>query len=110
MSGAEMRWLGTLLFFATAIGGQVPLTAGTGFQDREESNKMPVDAQRAMKIAQKDAETQYKELVLYDVSAVLNNDVWNIDYYLKDKKAQGGGPHYLISRTTGEILSKKYEQ
>ena len=29
---------------------------------------------------------------------------------LSDPGAQGGGPHYIVSAETGEILAKRYEQ
>ena len=40
----------------------------------------------------------------------LRDGNWKIDYELRDKQAQGGGPHYVISAKTGAILSKRYDQ
>jgi len=40
----------------------------------------------------------------------LEADGWHVDYILKDERARGGGPHYVIDAHTGGILSKRYEQ
>ena len=39
-----------------------------------------------------------------------DDDGWHIDYELKNPRLNGGGPHYVIDATTGEIISKKYYQ
>jgi hypothetical protein len=69
-----------------------------------------IDKDEALKIAKTDAARQYRDLSVYDVMIELNNGNWKVDYELKDKDSQGGGPHYLISITTGKIVSFRYEQ
>ena len=71
---------------------------------------MNVDKQEALKIANTDASRQYRDLSVYDIMIELDNGNWKVDYELKDKNSQGGGPHYVISATTGEIISRRYEQ
>lgn len=69
----------------------------------------PIDRDEALRIAREDARAAYGNLEAYDERAELE-EVWKIDYDLSDTGAQGGGPHYLISAETGEILVKRYEQ
>jgi hypothetical protein len=65
---------------------------------------------RALAIAQEDALKAYDDLSPYRIELVLGPDGWHVDYDLKDSGWAGGGPHYIIDATTGEIVSKKYEQ
>ena len=70
-----------------------------------------IDRDEALRIAREDARTVYPNLEAYTESAELeNNEVWKVDYELRDTGAQGGGPHYAISAESGEILAKRYEQ
>jgi len=71
---------------------------------------MQVDKNLASNIARQDAQLAYRDLDAYEVTVELQGANWKIDYELRNKKAQGGGPHYVISGDTGEILSKRYEQ
>ena len=71
---------------------------------------MRVDKQHALKISNDDAKTHYRDLSIYEINIQLVADHWKIDYELKNKKLRGGGPHYIISAETGEILSKRFEQ
>ncbi len=71
---------------------------------------MKVDRHEALQIADDDARKQYRDLSVYDVMIELENENWRIDYELKDAESQGGGPHYLVSSDTGEIVSRRYEQ
>jgi hypothetical protein len=69
-----------------------------------------VDRDQVLAIAREDAQQVYASLDAYEVSATLEDgDVWRIDYALRDTESRGG-PHYLISGATGEILEKRYEQ
>lgn len=71
----------------------------------------PVDREQALDIAREDAVQVYGDLESYAVSIHLDDDgVWRVDYELLDPDAQGGGPHYVISADSGEILDKRYEQ
>ena len=65
---------------------------------------------QALKIAREDAEKVYRDLSRYDIHVALQADGWHVDYDLKDLRARGGGPHYVIDAVTGGILSKRYEQ
>lgn len=67
-------------------------------------------AERALTIAQADAIGAYRDLSPYRIRIALEDDGWHIDYELKDPRFKGGGPHYVIDRFSGAIVSKKYEQ
>ena len=40
----------------------------------------------------------------------LEDDGWHVEYHQWRPRHTGGGPHYVIDATTGEIVSKKYYQ
>jgi hypothetical protein len=65
---------------------------------------------QALKIAREDGEKVYRDLSRFDIRVALEADGWHVDYLLKDERARGGGPHYVIDALTGKILSKRYEQ
>jgi hypothetical protein len=65
---------------------------------------------QALKVAREDAETVYRDLARYWIRVALEEDGWHVDYQLRDPRARGGGPHYVIDATDGHILSKRYEQ
>ncbi len=65
---------------------------------------------QALKIAREDGEKVYRDLSRFDIRVALEADGWHVDYILKDDRARGGGPHYVIDPLTGGILSKRYEQ
>jgi hypothetical protein len=69
---------------------------------------VPID--RALSIARADAEQVYRNLLAFRVTVTLEPDGWHIDYDLRDPAIHGGGPHYVIDPTSGEIVSKRYEQ
>ena len=81
-----------------------------GIVNHMEEKVMKIDKQEALKIAKDDALVQYRDLSIYDVMIELDDENWKIDYVLKNKDLQGGGPHYLISSETGEIVWRRYEQ
>jgi hypothetical protein len=70
----------------------------------------PIPSDRALVIAQADASKAYRDLSIYRIKLALECDGWHIDYELKDPRLKGGGPHYVIDSTSGEIVSKRYEQ
>ncbi|MBU0488136.1 MAG: hypothetical protein KKD31_09325 [Bacteroidetes bacterium] len=76
------------------------------------SNQIPVviDRDSILKIAEKTALTAYRDLSIYDVSAELKDGKWYVDYNLTDPQMLGGGPHFVISDSTGEILECRFEQ
>ena len=63
-----------------------------------------------LKIARQDAEKAYRDLSRYSIRISEESDGWHVDYELKDERARGGGPHYVIHSTSGEIIAKRYEQ
>jgi len=69
-----------------------------------------IDEARARAIAEEDAKHAYRDLSIYHVSAKLKDGNWYVDYELKGEAMAGGGPHYVISGTTGEIIERRYEQ
>lgn len=76
-----------------------------------ETTEVPsLSAERALGIAQADAAQAYRDLSLYRIRLELDSDGWHIDYELKDPHLKGGGPHYIIDRFTGAILTRRYEQ
>ena len=69
-----------------------------------------VTSDQALRVARLDAEGAYRDLSRYYARVSLEADGWHVDYDLKDQRARGGGPHYVIDALTGQILSKRYEQ
>jgi uncharacterized membrane protein YkoI len=65
---------------------------------------------QVLAIAQADAARVYRDLSVYGIHLVLEDDGWHVDYDLKDTRLKGGGPHYVIDAYTGDIVSKRYEQ
>ena len=55
-----------------------------------------ISCDQALRIARTDAESAYRDLSLYRISIVLEQDGWQVDYELKDANLHGGGPHYVI--------------
>ena len=76
----------------------------------ETTESPALTAERALGIAQADAVQVYRDLSLYRIRLELEPDGWHVDYELKDLQLKGGGPHYVIDRFTGAILSRRYEQ
>lgn len=74
------------------------------------TNEAPLPCDKALQIAQADAEKAYGNLSSYRIEIRLESDGWHIDYELNDPTLNGGGPHYVIDVTTGAILTKRYEQ
>ena len=65
---------------------------------------------QVLRIAWKDAENAYRELSGFSIRIAEEAGGWHVDYELKDERARGGGPHYVIHPITGKILAKRYEQ
>lgn len=77
---------------------------------RQEPQTPHLSCDQALKIAREDAEKVYRDLSRYHIRLALEADGWHVDYDLKDPRARGGGPHYVIHAATGAIVSKRYEQ
>lgn len=69
-----------------------------------------ISREDALKIANEDAKRSYRDLSIYTVESVLKEGKWYVDYNLSNTQMVGGGPHYVISAETGEIISFRYEQ
>jgi uncharacterized membrane protein YkoI len=69
-----------------------------------------ITREKALAIASKDAGGAYRDLSVYEVTAEIRDDRWYVDYEFRDKNVNGGGPHYVISAQTGEIVARRYEQ
>ena len=74
------------------------------------ASQQSIPCDEVLRIARLDAEKAYRDLSPYRMSIVLDFDGWHVDFELKDRDVDGGGPHYVIDRETGEILSRRYEQ
>ena len=81
------------------VGGDTP-TLGTP----------AVSGAQALAIAQKDAESAYRDLSPYRIQIALEPDGWHVDYELKNQRLHGGGPHYIIDPQSGSIRWKIYER
>ena len=68
------------------------------------------DIVEALRVAQADASANYRDLTPYEVRLFMEGGDWHVDYELRNPGMRGGGPHYVISGATGEILSRRYEQ
>lgn len=69
-----------------------------------------VSSHRALALAEADALTAYRDLSPYRIELWLDADGWHVEYRIKMRRVAGGGPHYVIDATTGEIVSKIYYQ
>ena len=78
--------------------------------NHSEKNSILIDEEKALEIANNDAQKAYRDLSIYNIKAELKDEEWHIDYNLSNPQMLGGGPHYVISAKTGKILSYKYEQ
>jgi len=72
-----------------------------------------ISKSEALRIAHQDASKMYRDLSQYKVTAVLKEGNWQVDYELvvpEGAVMAGGGPHYLISGSSGEIVNRRFEQ
>ncbi len=69
-----------------------------------------IDEAKARAIANEDATRAYRDLSIYRVKTELRDGNWHVDYELEGEAVVGGGPHYVISAKTGEIIERRYEQ
>jgi uncharacterized membrane protein YkoI len=69
-----------------------------------------VTSDQAVRVSRLDAEIAYRDLTPFFIHVELEDDGWHVDYELKDRRSNGGGPHYVIDAQTGAILTKRYEQ
>lgn len=69
-----------------------------------------VTREQAVEIAMADAARVFRNLDDYRATATLDGGQWHVTLELKDPNAQGGGAVYVIDRSSGAIVSKKYYQ
>ncbi|MGL6097513.1 MAG: hypothetical protein ACRC7O_17160 [Fimbriiglobus sp.] len=71
-----------------------------------------VQCDQALAVAHADATLAYRDLTRHRVEVRLENDGWHVEYSFRGtgRFHTGGGPHYVIDATTGEIVSRKYYQ
>jgi hypothetical protein len=69
-----------------------------------------ISRQQAIAIAEADAVPVYGDLDGLTLEVSLHDDGWHVDYWVQKPRVAGGGPHYIIDVTTGEIVTKKYYQ
>jgi hypothetical protein len=69
-----------------------------------------INREEALKIAGQNAALYYNDLSVYIVTIQWIGPNWKVDYDLKDTSLDGGGPHYLISGGTGEIIESRFFQ
>lgn len=69
-----------------------------------------VDEAAARAIAKEDARQVYRDLSIYRIKTEFKDGNWHVDYELEGEAMAGGGPHYVISGTTGAIVERRYEQ
>jgi hypothetical protein len=72
--------------------------------------EVTVSSARALEIAAADATRMYRDLSRYEIRIRLEDDGWHVEYSLLHKRLHGGGPHYIINASTGDITSKRYYQ
>lgn len=69
-----------------------------------------IDEAAARAIANEDAKRVYRDLSIYRIHTELKAGNWHVDYELNGEAMAGGGPHYVISGKTGEVIERRYEQ
>jgi hypothetical protein len=69
-----------------------------------------ISSHHALAVAEADALPVYVDLSPYRIEIWLGDDGWHVEYRVRQRRVAGGGPHYVIDATTGEIVSKKYYQ
>lgn len=98
----------SMLFLALFTG--FPSNLMSEQEGRMAEGKTMIDEATAREIAKKDAMQVYRDLSIYKVNAESKSGKWYVDYDLTGEAMAGGGPHYVISGSTGEILERRYEQ
>jgi hypothetical protein len=63
-----------------------------------------------LRVAEQDAQAVYGDLSGFKITLTPCPDGWHVDYDLTDPLSAGGGPHYVIDPSTGNILARRYEQ
>ncbi|MGO9115500.1 MAG: hypothetical protein ACLP9L_40330, partial [Thermoguttaceae bacterium] len=69
----------------------------------EDAVQVQITSDQALRVARLDAESVYRDLTDYRILVELHQDGWHVDYELKNRHTQGGGPHYVIDAEAGTI-------
>ncbi len=69
-----------------------------------------ISKEEALRIAHEYASAAYRDLSIYEIKARRRGNQWYVDYLLTDPTMVGGGPHFIISAETGEVVGTRYEQ
>jgi hypothetical protein len=103
-----------ILFFAAICVQNAQANQGVGEQHeqpgQQQRARAPVTKDEAIAIASKDAEGHMGDLTPYEIHVKEAKSLWQIDFELKKKGANGGPLHYRIAKATGKIVWKQYEQ
>ena len=89
---------------------------GTRYESYDEARSAippSIEVHEALAICHADGLLAYEQLHHYEIEIFLEKDGWHIEYGIRQRngsRVAGGGPHYVVDATTGEILSKKYYQ
>jgi hypothetical protein len=70
---------------------------------------MGVDRANAINIAQKDAAKASRHLTRFRLTVCELKNTWRV-IFAPEEWLNGGGPEYLIDKSNGRILNKKYYQ
>ena len=104
----------TIIAVAVALSFAACTSSGSGGANGQEGKVADrgatIDETTARDVARKDAMQVYRDLSIYRVKAELKDGNWYVDYELEGEAIAGGGPHYVISGTTGAIIDRRYEQ
>ena len=93
-----------------------PVQVGIRYESYSEARSAPqpiIEVHEALAICHADGLLAYEQLHHYEIEIFLEKDGWHVNYEIKQRngsRVAGGGPHYVIDATTGEILDKKYYQ
>jgi hypothetical protein len=108
----QSKIMGVLVAAALLFAGCTrPVSSRPNQQGGKMTNgSLMIDEAAARAIAKEDARHVYRDLSIYRIRAELKDGNWHVDYELEGEAMAGGGPHYVISGKTGEILERRYEQ
>ncbi|MCB0397538.1 MAG: hypothetical protein KDD36_12850 [Flavobacteriales bacterium] len=82
----------------------------TNMNETMTTDQDSITREEAMALARQWASQVYHDLTPYEIETTLKDGNWHVDYELKDPGMVGGGPHFVISASTGELISSRFEQ
>jgi len=72
--------------------------------------QLAADEHYAIQITTADAMSTYRDRSLYRVEVRETKSNWYIDFKLKSRTLNAGGPAYIVGKRTGKILKRTYWQ